>query len=176
MVLSSPTVSKPNGNVHKREEEICGSSNFFYGSSRETLLLGSVVFKSVAPMMEWTDNHYRTLACLISKKGVRVKEMNISVFTGCLDPLDVESLGSLSRYVRAVKSDIYVIFLIYQDRFLNLKNLAKATQLATPYGYEVINFITDTFSGLFNSCGCLNPRVAQLLQGKLYAASMQNWT
>ena len=82
----------------------------------------------------------------------------------------------LMCFYRAVKSDIYVIFLIYQDRFLaygleqhptvlliwwnNLKNLAKATQLATPYGYEVINFINDTFSGLFNSCGCLNPRVA----------------
>ena len=55
-----------------------------------------------------------------------------------------------------VRSDIYVIFLIYQDRFLaygpeqhpivlqiggnNLENLAKATQLATPYGYDEINF------------------------------------
>ncbi|KAH0726102.1 hypothetical protein KY284_001967 [Solanum tuberosum] len=103
------------------------------GSSSKTLLLGSELWPVLSQKKVW---------------------------------LYTEMLAAETIVYQTVKSDIYVIFLIYQDRFLaygpeqhpivlqiggnNLKNLAKATQLATPYGYDEINF----------NCGCLNPRVA----------------
>jgi hypothetical protein len=39
---------------------------------------GGVVQSSVAPMMDWTDNHYRTLARLISRRAWLYTEMIVA--------------------------------------------------------------------------------------------------
>ncbi|XP_057454493.1 uncharacterized protein LOC130746015 isoform X1 [Lotus japonicus] len=95
---------------------------------------------SVAPMMDWTDNHYRTLARLISKHAWLYTEM-----------LAAETIvyqeGNLDRFL-AYSPEQHPIVL--QIGGSNLENLAKATKLANTYCYDEINF----------NCGCPSPRVA----------------
>ncbi|KAI4333118.1 hypothetical protein L6164_017963 [Bauhinia variegata] len=95
---------------------------------------------SVAPMMDWTDNHYRTLARLISKHAWLYTEM-----------LAAETIvyqeGNLDRFL-AYSPEQHPIVL--QIGGSNLESLAKATELANAYGYDEINF----------NCGCPSPRVA----------------
>lgn len=95
---------------------------------------------SVAPMMEWTDHHYRTLARLISKHAWLYTEM-----------LAAETIvyqeHNLDRFL-AFSPEQHPIVL--QIGGSNLENLAKATELANPYSYDEINF----------NCGCPSPRVA----------------
>ncbi|XP_055817869.1 uncharacterized protein LOC129886973 [Solanum dulcamara] len=95
---------------------------------------------SVAPMMEWTDNHYRTLARLISKKAWLYTEMLAAETI-------VYQTGNLDRFLAYGPEQHPIVLQIGGN---NLENLAKATQLATPYGYDEINF----------NCGCPSPRVA----------------
>ncbi|XP_054795222.1 uncharacterized protein LOC129300669 isoform X4 [Prosopis cineraria] len=95
---------------------------------------------SVAPMMDWTDHHYRTLARLISKRAWLYTEM-----------LAAETIvyqnGNLDRFL-AYSPDQHPIVL--QIGGSNLENLARATELANAYNYDEINF----------NCGCPSPRVA----------------
>ncbi|CAH9127153.1 unnamed protein product [Cuscuta epithymum] len=95
---------------------------------------------SVAPMMEWTDSHYRTMARLISKHAWLYTEM-----------LAAETIiyqkGNLDRFLAYGHEQHPVVLQIGGN---DLGNLAKATELATPYGYDEINF----------NCGCPSPRVA----------------
>ncbi|XP_015881636.2 uncharacterized protein LOC107417541 [Ziziphus jujuba] len=95
---------------------------------------------SVAPMMDWTDNHYRTLARMISKHAWLYTEM-----------LAAETIvyqeGNLDRFL-AYSPEQHPIVL--QIGGSNLENLAKATTLANPYRYDEINF----------NCGCPSPKVA----------------
>ncbi|GMH04410.1 hypothetical protein Nepgr_006249 [Nepenthes gracilis] len=94
---------------------------------------------SVAPMMDWTDNHYRTLARLISKHAWLYTEM-IAAET------IVYQSGNLDRFL-GFSSEQHPIVL--QIGGSNLENLAKAVELANAYGYDEINF----------NCGCPSPRV-----------------
>ncbi|XP_031092368.1 uncharacterized protein LOC115997052 isoform X1 [Ipomoea triloba] len=135
------------------------SSNLFYGNSIKSKKLRAYHQKnelhtesvmgaerylppwfSVAPMMEWTDNHYRTLARLISKHAWLYTEM-----------LAAETIvyqeGNLDRFLAFGPEQHPIVLQIGGN---DLGNLAKATQLATPYGYDEINF----------NCGCPSPRVA----------------
>ncbi|GFZ00431.1 FMN-linked oxidoreductases superfamily protein [Actinidia rufa] len=95
---------------------------------------------SVAPMMEWTDNHYRTLARLISKHAWLYTEM-----------LAAETIvfqkGNLDRFLAYTPEQHPIVLQIGGS---NLENLAKATELANAYSYDEINF----------NCGCPSPRVA----------------
>ncbi|PSS26472.1 TRNA-dihydrouridine(20/20a) synthase [Actinidia chinensis var. chinensis] len=95
---------------------------------------------SVAPMMEWTDNHYRTLARLISKHAWLYTEM-----------LAAETIvfqkGNLDRFLAYTPEQHPIVLQIGGS---NLENLAKATELANAYNYDEINF----------NCGCPSPRVA----------------
>ncbi|KDO83437.1 hypothetical protein CISIN_1g013784mg [Citrus sinensis] len=95
---------------------------------------------SVAPMMDWTDNHYRTLARLISKHAWLYTEM-----------LAAETIiyqqGNLDRFL-AFSPEQHPIVL--QIGGSNLDNLAKATELANAYNYDEINL----------NCGCPSPKVA----------------
>nr|GEV03557.1 tRNA-dihydrouridine(20/20a) synthase-like isoform X1 [Tanacetum cinerariifolium] len=95
---------------------------------------------SVAPMMEWTDNHYRTVARLVSKHAWLWTEM-----------LAAETIiyqeKNLDRFL-AFNPDQHPIVL--QIGGNNLENLAKATRLANGYGYDEINL----------NCGCPSPKVA----------------
>ncbi|CAI9786096.1 unnamed protein product [Fraxinus pennsylvanica] len=95
---------------------------------------------SVAPMMEWTDNHYRTMARLISKHAWLYTEM-IAAET------IVYQKGNLDRFLEFGPEQHPIVLQIGGN---NLENIAKATQLAKPYGYDEINF----------NCGCPSPKVA----------------
>ncbi|KAL3815088.1 hypothetical protein ACJIZ3_016356 [Penstemon smallii] len=95
---------------------------------------------SVAPMMDCTDNHYRTLARLISKHAWLYTEM-IAAET------IVFQKGDLDRFLAFGPEQHPIVLQIGGN---DLDNLAKATQLANPYGYDEINF----------NCGCPSPRVA----------------
>ncbi|KAL6495671.1 hypothetical protein OROGR_030234 [Orobanche gracilis] len=95
---------------------------------------------SVAPMMEYTDNHYRTLARLISKHAWLYTEM-IAAET------IVYQKGNLDRFLAFTPEQHPIVLQIGGN---DLDNLAKATQLANSYGYDEINF----------NCGCPSPKVA----------------
>ncbi|GLT62288.1 hypothetical protein SLA2020_349360 [Shorea laevis] len=95
---------------------------------------------SVAPMMDWTDNHFRTLARIISKHAWLYTEMLAAETI-------VYQKGNLDRFL-AYSPEQHPIVL--QIGGSNLENLAKATELADAYHYDEINF----------NCGCPSPRVA----------------
>lgn len=95
---------------------------------------------SVAPMMEWTDHHYRTLARIISKHAWLYTEM---IATETI----VHQEHNLDRFL-AFSPEQHPIVL--QIGGSNLDSIAKATQLAKPYGYDEINL----------NCGCPSPKVA----------------
>ncbi|KAI3913231.1 hypothetical protein MKW92_028751 [Papaver armeniacum] len=95
---------------------------------------------SIAPMMDCTDNHYRTVARLMSKHAWLWTEM-IAAET------IVYQEHNLDRFL-AYSPDQHPIVL--QIGGNNLENLAKATRLANAYGYDEINL----------NCGCPSPKVA----------------
>nr|KJB24956.1 hypothetical protein B456_004G171700 [Gossypium raimondii] len=95
---------------------------------------------SVAPMMEWTDNHYRTLARLISKHAWLYTEMLAAETI-------VYQQGNLDKFLGYSPEQHPVVLQIGGSK---LENLAKATELANAYNYDEINF----------NCGCPSPKVA----------------
>ncbi|XP_050283857.1 uncharacterized protein LOC126723899 isoform X1 [Quercus robur] len=95
---------------------------------------------SVAPMMDWTDNHYRTLARLISKHAWLYTEMLAAETI-------VYQKDNLDRFLAYSPEQHPIVLQIGGN---NLENLAKATELANPYHYDEINF----------NCGCPSPKVA----------------
>ncbi|KAK7263881.1 hypothetical protein RJT34_31480 [Clitoria ternatea] len=95
---------------------------------------------SVAPMMDWTDNHYRTLARLISKHAWLYTEMLAAETI-------VHQKDNLDRFL-AYSPDQHPIVL--QIGGSNIQSLAKATEIANTYGYDEINL----------NCGCPSPKVA----------------
>ncbi|XP_024025740.1 uncharacterized protein LOC21395706 [Morus notabilis] len=95
---------------------------------------------SVAPMMDWTDHHYRTLARLISKHAWLYTEMLAAETI-------VYQQHNLDRFLAFSPEQHPIILQIGGN---NLDNIAKATELANPYGYDEINF----------NCGCPSPKVA----------------
>ncbi|KAL8161757.1 hypothetical protein V2J09_013246 [Rumex salicifolius] len=95
---------------------------------------------SVAPMMDWTDNHYRTLARLISKHAWLYTEMVVAETV-------VHQEGNLDRFLGFSQEQHPIVLQLGGS---NLENLAKATQLANDYGYDEINL----------NCGCPSPKVA----------------
>ncbi|XP_065872317.1 uncharacterized protein [Euphorbia lathyris] len=95
---------------------------------------------SVAPMMEWTDTHYRTFARIISKHAWLYTEMLAAETI-------VYQQGNLDRFLAYSPQQHPIVLQIGGN---NLENLAKATELASAYGYDEINF----------NCGCPSPKVA----------------
>lgn len=95
---------------------------------------------SVAPMMDWTDNHYRTLARLISKHAWLYTEMVVSETI-------VHQKENLDRFL-AFSPEQHPIVL--QIGGSNLENLANAAELANLYSYDEINL----------NCGCPSKKVA----------------
>ncbi|KAG2372504.1 uncharacterized protein HKW66_Vig0206270 [Vigna angularis] len=100
---------------------------------------------SVAPMMDWTDHHYRTLARLLSKHTWLYTEM-----------LAAETIVYQKGNLLVTAEDRFLAYspdqhpIVLQIGGSNLDNLAKATELANAYCYDEINF----------NCGCPSPRVA----------------
>ncbi|XP_002277955.1 uncharacterized protein LOC100248175 isoform X1 [Vitis vinifera] len=95
---------------------------------------------SVAPMMDWTNNHYRTLARLISKHAWLYTEM-IAAET------IVYQEKNLDRFLEFSPDQHPIVLQIGGN---NLDNIAKATELANSYCYDEINL----------NCGCPSPKVA----------------
>uniref|UniRef100_A0A7N0VDS1 tRNA-dihydrouridine synthase n=2 Tax=Kalanchoe fedtschenkoi TaxID=63787 RepID=A0A7N0VDS1_KALFE len=95
---------------------------------------------SVAPMMEWTDNHFRTLARLISKHAWLYTEMITSQAL-------VHQTDNLDRFLAYSPMQHPVVLQIGGSE---LGSLAEAAKLAQAYSYDEINL----------NCGCPSPRVA----------------
>lgn len=95
---------------------------------------------SVAPMMDWTDNHYRTLARILSKHAWLYTEMLAAETI-------VYQKDNLDRFLAFSPEQHPIVLQIGGN---NLENLALAAKLAKPYGYDEINF----------NCGCPSPKVA----------------
>lgn len=104
---------------------------------------------SVAPMMDWTDNHYRTLARLISKHAWLFTEMVVAETI-------VHQENNLDRFL-AFTSEQHPIAL--QIGGSNLENLAKAAQLANAYSYDEINLNCGCPSGKVAGHGCFGARL-----------------
>ncbi|EPS69828.1 hypothetical protein M569_04936 [Genlisea aurea] len=129
------------GNVSKsRKFHCCSQKCQFNGESLMVAARYSPPLFSVAPMMECTDNHYRTLARLISKRAWLYTEM-IAAET------IVYQKGDLDRFLAFSRDQHPIVLQIGGN---DLENIAKATQLASLYGYDEINF----------NCGCPSPKVA----------------
>ncbi|KAG7036588.1 dusA [Cucurbita argyrosperma subsp. argyrosperma] len=95
---------------------------------------------SVAPMMDWTDNHYRTLARMISKHAWLYTEMLAAETI-------VYQKDNLDRFLAFSPEQHPIVLQIGGN---NLNNIAKAVELAKPYGYDEINL----------NCGCPSSKVA----------------
>ncbi|KAF8688158.1 hypothetical protein HU200_042388 [Digitaria exilis] len=104
---------------------------------------------SVAPMMDWTDNHYRTLARLISRHAWLYTEMVVAETI-------VHQKDNLDRFL-AFPEDQHPIVL--QIGGSNLENLAKATELANAYSYDEINLNCGCPSGKVAGHGCFGARL-----------------
>uniref|UniRef100_A0A0D9W345 DUS-like FMN-binding domain-containing protein n=1 Tax=Leersia perrieri TaxID=77586 RepID=A0A0D9W345_9ORYZ len=104
---------------------------------------------SVAPMMDWTDNHYRTLARLISKHAWLYTEMVVAETI-------VHQKHNLDKFL-AFPAEQHPIVL--QIGGSNLDNLAKATELANAYSYDEINLNCGCPSGKVAGHGCFGARL-----------------
>ncbi|KAJ4971793.1 hypothetical protein NE237_004892 [Protea cynaroides] len=141
-------------------------SNILYGYSNQSRTLCSHSLKhpihakdvvsghlppwfSVAPMMEWTDNHYRTLARLISKHAWLYTEMVVAETI-------VHQKDNLDRFL-AFSPEQHPIVL--QIGGSNLDNLAKAAELANAYQYDEINLNCGCPSGKVAGHGCFGVRL-----------------
>ncbi|CAK9189356.1 unnamed protein product [Sphagnum troendelagicum] len=95
---------------------------------------------SVAPMMDWTDNHYRTLARLISRRAWLYTEMIVA------DAINhqQENLDRMLEYPEFQHP------IVLQLGGSSPEKLSKAAQLAKRYGYDEINL----------NCGCPSDKVA----------------
>eukprot|EP00850_Spirogloea_muscicola_P010402 SM000061S19229 [mRNA] locus=s61:277211:281484:- [translate_table: standard] len=97
---------------------------------------------SVAPMMDWTDIHYRQLARLISKQTWLYTEMVVD--------------NTLTHIEEQKRLDKFLAFpamqrpIVLQLGGSNPATLAKATKIADAYDYSEINL----------NCGCPSDKVA----------------
>ncbi|XP_073100213.1 uncharacterized protein [Elaeis guineensis] len=115
---------------------------------------------SVAPMMDWTDNHYRTLARLISKHAWLYTEMVVAETI-------VHQRNNLERFL-AFSPEQHPIVL--QIGGSNLENLAKAAELANAYSFDEINLNCGCPSGKVAGHGCFGARL--MLDPKFVADAM----
>ncbi|XP_066348903.1 uncharacterized protein [Miscanthus floridulus] len=104
---------------------------------------------SVAPMMDWTDNHYRTLARLISRHAWLYTEMVVAETI-------VHQKDNLDRFLAFPEEQHPIVLQIGGS---NLENLAKATELANGYSYDEINLNCGCPSGKVAGHGCFGARL-----------------
>ncbi|KAJ0986753.1 hypothetical protein J5N97_005109 [Dioscorea zingiberensis] len=104
---------------------------------------------SVAPMMDWTDNHYRFLARLISKHAWLFTEMVVAETI-------VHQKDNLDRFLAFPPEQHPIVLQIGGS---NLENLAKAARLANAYAYDEINLNCGCPSGKVAGHGCFGARL-----------------
>ncbi|XP_020588997.1 uncharacterized protein LOC110030571 isoform X2 [Phalaenopsis equestris] len=122
------------------------------GINAETWCLGGKnhpPWFSVAPMMDWTDNHFRTLVRLISNHAWLYTEMVVAETI-------IHQKHNLNRFL-AFSPDQHPIVL--QIGGSNLENLAKAAELANLYSYDEINLNCGCPSGKVAGHGCFGARL-----------------
>ncbi|GJP73996.1 hypothetical protein CLOP_g4649 [Closterium sp. NIES-67] len=95
---------------------------------------------SVAPMMDWTDCHYRQLARLMSRHTWLYTEMVV-------DNTLLHQQPHLDRFLLSPRSQRPVVLQLGGS---DPPSLAEATRLALPYAYDEINL----------NCGCPSPAVS----------------
>ncbi|MCO5592095.1 hypothetical protein L7F22_046090 [Adiantum nelumboides] len=95
---------------------------------------------SVAPMMDYTDNHFRTLARLLTRHAWLYTEMVVA------DTI-VHQEKNLDRFLEFPEMQHPIVLQVGGS---NVATLAKATRLANGYGYDEINL----------NCGCPSDKVA----------------
>lgn len=115
---------------------------------------------SVAPMMDWTDNHYRTLARLISKHAWLYTEMVVAETI-------VHQQHNLDRFLAFPPEQHPIVLQIGGS---NLNNLSKAAELANVYGYDGINLNCGCPSGKVAGHGCFG--VSLMLNPKFVGEAM----
>ncbi|KAK9169333.1 hypothetical protein Syun_001473 [Stephania yunnanensis] len=115
---------------------------------------------SVAPMMDWTDNHYRTLARLISKHAWLYTEMVVAETI-------VHKQDNLDRFLSFPREQHPIALQIGGS---NLNNLSKAAALANSYNYDAINLNCGCPSGKVAGHGCFGARL--MLNPKFVAEAM----
>ena len=94
---------------------------------------------SVAPMMDWTDLHYRQLARLLSK--------NVWLYTEMVVDATLLHTADLDRFLWFPPEQHPIVCQLGGS---NPESLAKACQIVAQYGYDEINL----------NCGCPSDRVA----------------
>uniref|UniRef100_A0A1D1XTA0 tRNA-dihydrouridine synthase A n=1 Tax=Anthurium amnicola TaxID=1678845 RepID=A0A1D1XTA0_9ARAE len=104
---------------------------------------------SVAPMMDWTDTHFRTLARFISKHAWLYTEMVVAETI-------VHQKDSLDRFLAFPPEQHPIVLQIGGS---NLENLSKAAQLANAYCYDEINLNCGCPSGKVAGHGCFGARL-----------------
>ncbi|XXG56505.1 hypothetical protein AAC387_Pa03g3893 [Persea americana] len=104
---------------------------------------------SVAPMMDWTDNHYRALARLISRHAWLYTEMVVAETI-------VHQKENLDRFLAFPLEQHPIVLQIGGS---NLDNLAKAAELANAYCYDGINLNCGCPSGKVAGHGCFGVRL-----------------
>lgn len=115
---------------------------------------------SVAPMMDWTDNHYRTLARLISKHAWLYTEMVVAETI-------VHQQDNLDRFLAYPPEQHPIVLQIGGS---NLENLSKAAELANAYAYDGINLNCGCPSGKVAGHGCFG--VSLMLNPKFVGEAM----
>ncbi|PKA51481.1 tRNA-dihydrouridine synthase A [Apostasia shenzhenica] len=104
---------------------------------------------SVAPMMDWTDNHFRTLARLISRHAWLYTEMIVAETI-------VHQKDNLDRFLLFSQEQHPIVLQIGGS---NLENLAKAAEHANSYSYDEINLNCGCPSGKVAGHGCFGARL-----------------
>lgn len=95
---------------------------------------------SVAPMMDYTDNHFRTLARLLTRHAWLYTEMVVA------DTI-VHQERNLDRFLEFPEMQHPIVLQVGGS---DVATLARATRLAHAYGYDEINL----------NCGCPSDKVA----------------
>lgn len=90
--------------------------------------------------MDWTDNHYRTLARLISKHAWLYTEMVVAETI-------IHQQGNLDKFLKFPEAQHPIVLQLGGS---NPEKLLKAAQLASTYEYDEINL----------NCGCPSDKVA----------------
>mmetsp|Transcript_17063 Transcript_17063/g.37112 ORF Transcript_17063/g.37112 Transcript_17063/m.37112 type:complete len:493 (-) Transcript_17063:102-1580(-) len=126
-----------------REKSVEGGQSVAAGV-RQTLSAFDERF-SVAPMLDVTNNHFRHLCRLISKRAVLYTEMVVDN-TLIHNPHNLERFLHYNRTPDQHSQHPVVLQLGGSDP----DKLAAAAQLAAPFGYDAVNL----------NCGCPSPKVA----------------
>ena len=115
---------------------------------------------SVAPMMEYTDVHFRALARILSRNALLYTEMEVD------QTLIHQASNGLDRYLWFPKAQSPVALQLGGS---DAENLRRAAALAAPYGYDEVNLNSGCPSETVAGKGCFG---AALMRDPAHVASL----